>query len=266
MGSLTSALESAIAIKNQIKSAIESKGGTVTNFASYPSAIRNLPSVNIPDGIKFAYSTATSIPTALIEGAFGGTTKRNLYRAFNTCTKLTSINLACVQRASSLSEAFTYCSSLTVLNLGRYSDINGNLIPGSTSGTLSELSTTQGAFSRCRSLKTLYLPGEMPTLTDVGNMLSFCTSLENIYFGPKTLSAELTISVGSIISSTANNLTNIGLSYCTKLSQRSLANFIRLLPVRSSSTTLKIGTTNLNKLSNRDDLKVIASNKKYTLA
>lgn len=264
MGSLTSALESAIAIKNQIKSAIESKGGTVTNFASYPSAIRNLPSVNIPNGIKFAYSTATSIPTALIEGAFGGTTySRDMYRAFNTCTKLTSINLACVQRASSLSDAFAYCSSLTVLNLGRYSDINGNLIPGSTSGTLSELSTTQGAFSGCRHLKTLYLPGEMPKLSNVSSMFSNCTSLENIYFGPKTLSAELTTTVGSIVSSTANNLSNIGLSHCTKLTARCLANFIRLLPTRSSATTLKIGK-NLSKLS--DNLKDIASRKNYTLS
>lgn len=265
MGSLTSALESAIAIKNQIKSAIESKGGTVTNFASYPSAIRNLPSVNIPNGIKFAYSTATSIPTALIEGAFGGTTySRNMYRAFYYCTSLTVLNLTCVQRALSLSEAFRGCTSLTVLNLGSYSDINGNLIPGSTSGTLSELTITNYALTGCTSLKTLYLPGEMPKLSNVNHMFDNCSSLENIYFGPKTLSAELTATVGSILSSTISNLTWIGLSFCTKLTSRCLANFIRLLPARQSATTLKIGTTNLSKLTTA--LQGIASRKNYTLS
>ena len=264
MGSLTSALESAIAIKNQIKSAIESKGGTVTNFASYPSAIRNLPSVNIPDGIKFAYSTATSIPTALIEGAFGGTTNRHMDYAFYKCTNLTSINLTRAQNILGLSNAFRDCASLTVLNLGSYSDFNGNLITGSTSGTLSMLTITNYALTGCTSLKTLYLPGEMPILTNVYHMFDNCTALENIYFGPKTLSAELTTTIGSIVSSTVINLSWIGLSYCMNLTTRCLANFIRLLPARSSATTLKIGTTNLTKLTTA--LKTIARNKNYTLS
>ena len=148
--------------------------------------------------------------------------------AFQNCSSLTTINLP-----DSLTgiggNAFQSCSSLTTINL-----------PDSLTGI------GGGAFYSCSSLTTINLPD---SLTGIGDWaFSGCSSLENV-----------TIENGF-------NCNNLNLSSSTRYSVETMVSWFNALADRTGqvSFTLKIGSTNLNKLT--AEQKAIVTNKNWTLA
>ena len=148
--------------------------------------------------------------------------------AFRSCSSLTSISLP--DSVTSIGgSAFWDCGSLTSISL-----------PDSVT------SVGNGAFYGCTSLTTISLPD---SLTSIGDAVFYaCQSLENV-----------TIENGF-------NCNNLNLSSSTRYSVETMVSWFNALADRTGqvSFTLKIGSTNLNKLT--AEQKAIATNKNWTLA
>lgn len=95
------------------------------------------------------------------------------------------------------------------------------------------------AFYMCYAIKSIIFPeGSLQALTSVAPWRAFssCGKLEELV----------------IYNLPNSNLTNIGLSTCTRLTLQSLQNIINALPVTTSGYKCTLGTTNLKKLSDAD--------------
>ena len=101
-------------------------------------------------------------------------------------------------------------------------------------------------FSGCSSLVSLTLPsGFGQAATDLSGCFSGCSSLTTISGNP-------------------NFKVSLDLSSCTQLQHDSLMNIINGLQTVTTSQTLKLGETNLSKLT--DEEKKVATDKGWTLA
>ena len=168
--------------------------------------------------------------------------------AFSYCYSLTSINLPKLTTISG-SSAFSYCSSLTSINLP----------------TLTTISSS--AFSYCSSLTSINLP----TLTTIsGSAFSYCSSLTSFLFYNTFLSIPETQQFISCV-----NLKNLQLVtnwrwslniIDTDLTHECIIDMFNKLKdlTGADSLTLTIGANNLTKVT--DEEKLIATNKNWILA
>ena len=171
--------------------------------------------------------------------------------AFQNCSSLTTINLP--DSLTGIGDrTFQNCSSLTTINLpDSLTGIGGNAFQSCSSLTTINLPDSLtgiggGAFYSCSSLTTINLPD---SLTGIGDWaFSGCSSLENV-----------TIENGF-------NCNNLNLSSSTRYSVETMVSWFNALADRTGqvSFTLKIGSTNLNKLT--AEQKAIVTNKNWTLA
>lgn len=192
---------------------------------------------------------------------------------FGYCDNITSITIP-DSVVSMGTETFFYCGSLSSVSIG--------------SGLTS---ITYRSFAGCRGLQSIYIPQNILTIemqafieTNL-NSVSIAHGLQSIklaaFSGVSTLST-LTLpntltNIENLVFSGCNNLTsvtiengfnanNLDLSASTKYSASTIAGWLNALADRTGETayTLKMGTTNLNKLTNEQ--KAIAINKNWNLS
>ena len=177
-------------------------------------------------GGKCSYSTATSF-----EGCwqFGDTTNMtNMTYMFSNDYNLTTIPQFDTSNVTNMASMFSGCEKLTTVP--QFDTLN--------------VTDMGDMFYYCSNLTTV---PQFDTLnvTDMGDMFSGCSKLEAIHM--------------------ININCNLSISSSTKLTREALLEIIGNLKAQTSGTkTLKMGSTNLAKLTDED--KAIATNKGWTLA
>jgi surface protein len=152
----------------------------------------------------------------------------NMNSMFNYCFKLTTVPLFDTSKVTNMSYMFNSCSNLTTVPLF----------------DTSKVENMNSMFYYCSSLTTV--PRfDASNVTNLNSMFNSCKKLEAIHM--VNINAQLDI------------------HYSTKFTREALLEIIGNLKAQTSGTkTLKMGSTNLDKLTDED--KAIATNKGWTLA
>ena len=211
-------------------------------------------------GLKFAYSTFSTVPDV-----FDFNNVMDVVFMFQGCSSLTTIPLINTSNVTTMNYMFQDCSSLTTIPL-----IN-----------TSNVFSMDWIFRDCNSLTTI--PQLVTSnVTSMIRMFYGCTSLESL---PILDCSKVNSNKGFFGSTFSNDFLNLtylggfkglkidwkdgnGLNKCPNLTVDSLMNVINNLYdfVGNGSTTtrtLELGTTNLNKLT--DEQKAVATNKGWEL-
>ena len=163
-----------------------------------------------------------------------GSASTSLEGFFSNCASLTSISLPAGfgQNATNIKYCFSYCVTLTSISL--------------PAGFGQNATNIYGCFNGCVSLVSLVLPtGFGQNATDTGMCFSACFSLVNITGNP-------------------NFKKSFDISESKTLTHDSLMVLINGLQTVTTAQTIKLGTTNLAKLT--DEEKKVATDKGWTLA
>ena len=163
-----------------------------------------------------------------------GSASTSLVEFFSNCASLTSLSLPAGfgQNATKIMYCFSYCVTLTSLSL--------------PAGFGQNATNIDGCFKGCVSLVSLVLPtGFGQNATNTGMCFNGCFSLVNITGNP-------------------NFKTSFDISDSKKLTHDSLMVLINGLQTVTTAQTIKLGTTNLAKLT--DEEKKVATDKGWTLA
>ena len=221
-----------------LKTAIAAKGVDVpegTKLTDMPALVEQISTEPVPTNPRavFAFDDATSlvVPNTLVVDFSSAT---NLNSLFYSNTALTSIALPAGfgQNATNLGYCFYYCTALTSLAL--------------PAGFGSAATNIGSCFYKCSALISLTLPaGFGQNATNIGSCFSGCSQLTNITGNP-------------------NFKVNVDFSSSKKLTHDSIMVVINGLQTVTSKQTLKLGSTNLAKLTEAD--KKIATDKGWTLA
>ena len=200
-------------------------------------------------GGKCQGSTATSFDNVI---SFGDTSDvTDMTKMFYDCSSLTSMPLLDTSKVTSMSSMFYGCSSLTSVPMFDTSKVTSmyNMLSGCSSLTSVPLFDTRNVtsmssmFSGCSSLTSVPM-FDTRDVRDMGSMFYDCSSLETIHM----------INIGA----------NLDISSSTKFTREALLEIIGNLKTVTTTKTLKMGATNLAKLTEGD--KAIATNKGWTLA
>ena len=206
MATIAENLQTILDIKNDIKSAIITKGVSVADtdsFTTYADKIEsietgggdNVPKINIQkEGIKFAYSTFTEVPEWT---DWSGIT--NMRYMFRYCSSLTTIPLIDTSNVTNISYMFAGCSSLTTipqLDTSKVTNMTSMFYDCSKLTAIPQLDThnvtdMQSMFYDCSSLTTI---PQLDTskVTNMTSMFYDCTKLESI---PPLYAGNLTYSM-----------------------------------------------------------------------
>ena len=179
---------------------------------------------------------------------------------FNGCSQLVSVSLPAGFGSAfmSLDDFFLDCASLTSLSL--------------PAGFGQNATTIVGCFSNCVTLTSLSLPaGFGQNATNISFCFFCCTSLVSLGL-PTGFGQNATNNVGcfqaclSLVNITGNPnfKTTFDISNSRNLTHDSLMVLINGLQTVTTAQTLKLGTTNLAKLT--DDEKKVATDKGWTLS
>ena len=205
--------------KGLIKKAIAEKGVSVSEgdtFRSYADKITSIQSggsiAGAPSGIKFGYSTFTTVPTEIIPYLEAQT---DLSGIFQRCQNLTTVPLFDTSRATTMEDMFDYCTNLQTVPLFDTSSVtnmryvffvcsNLQTVPLFDTSSVNNMS---GMFSDCESL-TSVPHFDTSSVTDMGYMFRDCYSLT---------------SVPQFDTSSVNDMEYM-FSYCTKLTSVPLLN------------------------------------------
>ena len=144
---------------------------------------------------------------------------------------------------------FLRCSKIKRIDLGSATPavINETVDLFYGCSSLIEVNLTNWDLSNCQDRSQPYY-----NHTDLTDMFYGCTNLENIIWNGVKFPSSM-----------SNPFTDAKLDTCTKLTVDSLMNLIDNLPTVTSTRYLKIGTTNISKLS--DEQKAIATDKNWQL-
>lgn len=125
MGTTVEKLNKVLETKEAIRTAINSKGGTLTEsdtFASYPSAIDSLPSggslKTLLDTTKSAYAlfyhySGTSVDDLISYDDTGNVT--DMSEMFNGCVNLVTIPQLNTSNVTTMEKFFSYCRKVTII-------------------------------------------------------------------------------------------------------------------------------------------------------
>ena len=209
---------------------------------------------------------------------------------FQNCESLESIPYFDTSNVTDANYMFAYCSSLTtipLLNTSKVTDMNYmfngcNLLTTIPHFDTSSVTGMNSMFSECRSLTTIPQL-DTSSVTNMGFMFAYCNSLTTI----PLLDASNVTGINNIFKPTVSSniqyyseLTDLGgfknlkvdfrngLCYLPNLTVQSLMNVINNLydfvgNGESTTRTLQLGTTNLNKLT--AEQKAVATNKGWVL-
>ena len=200
-------------------------------------------------GGKCSRSTATSFDGVIPFTATSDVT--NMFSMFRDCSNLTSIPLFDTSKVTNMGSMFYYCSSLTSVPL--FNTVNVTIMTymfkGCSSLTSVPLFNTSNVtemgfmFDGCSSLTSI--PSfDVSKVTSMSFIFDGCSSLETIHM----------INIG----------VNLDISSSTKFTREALLEIIGNLKTVTRTMRLKMGTTNLAKLTDED--KAIATNKGWSLA
>lgn len=119
MATITENLNTIKTIKSDIKNAIVTKGVEVSDsdsFTTYASKITNIPTeaiYKVPNGVKFAYSTFTTVPETIDFSEVA-----DISRMFMYCQNLTTFDCSRVKAPlTSIDYSFFECPKLTLNNV-----------------------------------------------------------------------------------------------------------------------------------------------------
>lgn len=231
------------AVKNDIKTAIVTKGGIISGgLSTYASSINTIDggaAIKIPINTKFSHSTFQYIPQL---DTSGYTDMNNM---FSHCSSLVSVPTLDTHNATDMRYMFNWCSALTA---APYLDTT-------------EVTDTSGMFANCPSLVSVptIAAGNIEYVTSGSNLGMFanCTALTDIGglvdFGKSIVSNRLNSYEG----------TNSGMFYkCRNISRQSCINiFNNLYNVYNLKLTFESAV--LTRL--RDEDIAIATNKGWTI-
>ena len=190
----------------------------------------NLPSYDFikaffDAGGKCGGSTATSFDGVIPFTATSDVT--DMEYMFYGCSQLTSVPLLDTSKVTTMYSMFSYCSQLTSVPLLDTSNVT----------SMHEM------FSQCKRLTSV--PSfDTSNVEDMGYMFDGCSNLETIHM----------INIGD----------SLDIHSSTKFTREALLEIIGNLKNVNTTKTLKMGSTNLAKLTEED--KAIATNKGWTLA
>ena len=129
MGTTAQKLNKILETKEAIRTAINNKGGTLTTtdtFASYPSAIDNLPSgggntlKTLLDATKSCYYLFANYKGTSVEDLISYSDTSNvttMYNMFNSCSKLKTILQLNTSSITSMNSTFSDCIELKTIDI-----------------------------------------------------------------------------------------------------------------------------------------------------
>ena len=176
MGTTVEKLNKVLETKEAIRTAINSKGGTLTTtdtFASYPSAINSLPSGESGTTLKtlldatkscshlFANYSGTSVNDLISYNDTSNVT--NMSNMFYFCRNLTAIPQLDTSSCTNMFEMFQYCSKLTT-------------IPQLDTSNCTNMSSM---FASCTNLTTIPQL-DTSNCTNMSSMFASCSNLSTI--------------------------------------------------------------------------------------
>ena len=175
----------------------------------------------------------------------------NMYDMFYNCSKLTTIPQLNTSNVTNMGSMFNGCTSLESIPLLNTSNVT----------------SMYSMFYNCSSLESIPQL-DTSNVTNMSYMFNDCSSLESI---PQLDTSNVT-NMNNIFASCSSLksilMTNIGVSLdisaSTKFEREDLLVILNNLKTVTSTKTLKMGATNLAKLTDED--KLIATNKGWTLA
>ena len=246
--------------KSSIKTSIENKGVTVSETVTldaYPALIDSIasnPTISVRDyGIKFAYSTFYEVPDW---ADFEGVT--DMSKMFYMCNNITTIPQIDTSSATNMTSMFQGCKGLTTIPQIDTSSVTymGEMFRDCTSlTTIPQIDTSSVEnmicmFQGCKGLTTIPLI-DTSSLMKVLAMFRACSSLTDLG-GFAGLHAGIDLSVCPLTHDSIMNVIN------------NAADVKNIPDFEVSSITLKLGSTNLAKIT--DEEKSIATSKGWTLA
>ena len=211
------------------------------------TTIPQLSTINVTNmyGMFYNCSKLTTIPqlnTSKVD---------NMNNMFSGCSSLESIPLLDTSNVTSMNSTFYSCRSLTAvpqLNTSKVTDMgsmfcNCNSLTAVPLYNTSKVNNMSQMFWHCNNLQTV--PAfDCSNVTNMNNIFASCSSLKSIL------------------------MTNIGvaldISASTLFERSDLVTILNNLKTVTTTKTLKMGATNLAKLTDED--KSIATNKGWTLA
>ena len=199
MGTTAQKLNKILETKEAIRTAINNKGGTLTTtdtFASYPSAIDNLPSgggntlKTLLDATKSCYNLFYNYSGASIEGLISYNDTENVkttYGMFFQCTNLTTISLFNTTNVTNMTSMFAYCSKLETIPLFNTTNVTimNNLCQNCTNlTTIPQIDTRNvknmnAMFNNCSKLITIPQLNS-DSATSMSNTFRYCSKLKTI--------------------------------------------------------------------------------------
>ena len=170
---------------------------------------------------------------------------------FSTCSNLDSVPLFDTSKVNSMRYMFDGCTNLNAIpqfNTSNVINMIGMLHSCIFLTSIPELDTSKVTdmsymFQNCSKLTTIPQL-DVSKVTNMNNMFSGCSSLKSILMTGIKVSFDI--------------------SYSTKFEESDLVTILNNLATLKSTESLKMGATNLAKLT--DDEKSIATNKGWTLA
>ena len=274
-----------------LKTAIAAKGVAVpegTKLTDMPALVEQISTEPVPTAPRAAFagdnSTSLVVPKTLV--VVDMTAVTNISYFFYNCTSLASLTLpeGFGQAATNPRGCFSYCTSLASLTLpegfgqaAMNTDSCFDHCTSLTSLTLPEgfgqaATNLYGCFSSCRSLASLTLPaGFGQAAIHIPYCFQNCSALTSLHlptgFGQNSTSNGNCFSnckALTTITGNPNFKATVDISPCIKLTHDSLMVVINGLQTVTTAQTIKLGTTNLAKLT--DEEKKVATDKGWTLA
>lgn len=175
----------------------------------------------------------------------------NMYGMFYNCSKLTTIPQLNTSKVDNMNSMFYYCSSLEsipLLDTGNVTNMYGMFnncfaLTAVPQFNTSKVTNMSSMFNWCKKL-TVIPQWDVSNVTNMSNMFFYCSGLKSILMTGMKVSFDISAS--------------------TKFERTDLLIILNNLATVTKTQTLKMGATNLAKLTDED--KLIATNKGWTLA
>lgn len=163
MGTTAQKLNKILETKEAIRTAINNKGGTLTTtdtFASYPTAIDNLPSgggntlKTLLDTTKSTYMLFSEYKGTSVDGLISYSDTENVTKMsfmFSNCQKLTTIPQLDTSNVENMSDMFNNCFKLTTipqLNTSKVTDMREMFTGCQSITTIPQLDTSKAMTMR----------------------------------------------------------------------------------------------------------------------
>lgn len=247
------------AVFTDIANAIREKSGNTEqmqpiNMADNIKAIKTSSLKNLLDTTKSCYYLFNNFKGTSVEGLISYSDTSNvesMSEMFRNCSNLITIPLLDTSKCLGMYQMFYCCSNLTTIPALDTSNVTNmaEMLYGCKNLTtiplldMSKVASTSYMFRDCSKLTTI--PAfDLSHALNMNYMFDGCTSLKSILMTGMKVSFDISAS--------------------TKFEESDLVTILNNLASVTSTQTLKMGATNLAKLT--DEEKAIATNKGWTLA